>query len=238
MNEQIYIVGDIHGCYKTLLSLLEQLPKDAKICFVGDLCDRGKDSKSVIEFIKSNNYDCILGNHEMMFIEEVERILKNEEPDPERSYWLNRCGGTETINSYYNENNELDRTLLKEHIEYLKSLPHYIEYKELKTEDNRYLVVSHSHVETKWQYRNNHKDSDEYKSFIKSISLSRYKNFDNKDIFNIFGHTPIEKIDLENKYKINIDTGCVYDNKEKNMKGYLSAIGFPNLKVIKQENVE
>lgn len=72
MEEQLYIIGDVHGCYKTLLSLIKKLPKNAKLCFVGDLCDRGKNSKEVIAFVKSNNYDCVLGNHELFLL----RILK------------------------------------------------------------------------------------------------------------------------------------------------------------------
>ena len=41
--ENIYVIGDVHGCYRSLLALIEQLPHkfDSKICFVGDLIDRG-----------------------------------------------------------------------------------------------------------------------------------------------------------------------------------------------------
>ncbi|MFY4844058.1 metallophosphoesterase, partial [Aliarcobacter butzleri] len=67
--EQIYIIGDVHGCYKSLLALIEQLPnkKNSKIVFVGDLIDRGKNSCEVIELIINNNYDCVMGNHEELF---------------------------------------------------------------------------------------------------------------------------------------------------------------------------
>lgn len=231
MEEQIYIIGGVHGCYKTLLALIDKLPKDAKVCFVGDLCDRGKNSKDVIEFVKSNNYDCVIRNHEKMFIENAKEILKTDKIDEESSFWINKCGGQETLNSYDN-----DKELLIKHITFLETFPLYHEYKDSKI-DNRYLVVSHSNVGEQWQYRNKDKESLDYKDFEKTILYSRFKNYDNKEIFNVFGHTPVEKIDVENKYKLNIDTGCVYHNGSS-LKGYLSALEFPSLKVIKQENIE
>ena len=45
----MYIIGDVHGCYNTLMELIAKLPKDAKLCFVGDLIDRGPNSKDVVE---------------------------------------------------------------------------------------------------------------------------------------------------------------------------------------------
>ena len=43
-----YIIGDIHGEYKILLKLIAKLPKDAKLIFVGDLIDRGLQSREII----------------------------------------------------------------------------------------------------------------------------------------------------------------------------------------------
>ena len=232
----IYIIGDVHGCYKTLVSLLKKLPKNAKVCFVGDLIDRGSNSKDVIELVKANNYDCVLGNHELFFIESIPKIL-NDEIDDETKEWLFKYGGKETLKSYLLENSELDKKLLLEHLEYLKSLPDYIEYRDLTTKDNRYLVVSHSNVADKWQYKDHPKDSFDYQQFLKTIHFGRFKNYDNKDIYNVFGHTPVEKIDIGNGYKTNIDTGCVYNNGT-NMKGNLTALEFPNLKSVKQNNNE
>ena len=52
-EDQIYIIGDVHGCYKSLLALIEQFPnkQNSKIVFVGDLVDRGNDSYNVVKFI-------------------------------------------------------------------------------------------------------------------------------------------------------------------------------------------
>ena len=51
--ENIYIISDVHGCYKTLLALIEQFSnkQNSKIVFVGDLVDKGKNSCEVhLEF--------------------------------------------------------------------------------------------------------------------------------------------------------------------------------------------
>lgn len=36
-----YIIGDVHGCYDTLIALIKKLPEKAEIIFLGDLIDRG-----------------------------------------------------------------------------------------------------------------------------------------------------------------------------------------------------
>ena len=68
--KNIYIISDVHGCYKTLLALIDQFPnkQNSKIVFVGDLIDKGKNTHDVIEFVKNNNYDCVIGNHDEMMV--------------------------------------------------------------------------------------------------------------------------------------------------------------------------
>jgi hypothetical protein len=75
------IIGDVHGEFDALLKLLKVLgydengnhPDDRKLIFVGDLCDRGHDSPSVILFvmnlIKNNNAQMVLGNHELNLLQ-------------------------------------------------------------------------------------------------------------------------------------------------------------------------
>lgn len=227
MNDKIYIIGDVHGCYKTLMALVNELPENAKLCFVGDLVDKGSNSKDVIEFIKSNNYDCVLGNHEKKMYESIPEIIQdmNNKSHP----WLTKYEGEATLKSYD------DINLLKEHAAWLEKLPLYIEYRDLKTKDGRYLVVSHSHILNSWKYRDYPKDSLEYKSFENECLVSRYKNHDNKKIFNVFGHTPLPKPQIEN-HKANIDLGCFFN--DGNTKGSLCALGFPSMDIFVQENIE
>lgn len=65
----IFIVGDVHGNYKSLISSLEKSGCDVNadtIIFVGDVVDRGKENAKVVNFIAEHkgNIHLICGNHE------------------------------------------------------------------------------------------------------------------------------------------------------------------------------
>lgn len=233
-NEPIYIIGDVHGCYKTLLALIEQFPnkQNSKICFVGDLIDKGPNSKDVINFVKDNNYDWVLGNHEKYFIE-YSRYLEKRLSYFDIKSWFGKNGGKETINSY-RVNGILDEAALLDHAKWLQSLPLYLEYKDMKIK-NRYLVVSHSHVFDKWKYKDYPRDSKEFMSFENTVLNSRFKNCDNLEIFNVYGHTPTQNPILED-HKASIDLGCCYKDIDANAK--LCALEFPSMKIFTQENIE
>ncbi len=65
MQRYLTIIGDVHGCYLTLLELLKKVPaQDNRIVFLGDLINKGKRSFEVYRFIKESGFECILGNHE------------------------------------------------------------------------------------------------------------------------------------------------------------------------------
>lgn len=66
----IYAVGDLQGCYKELMLLLEKLDFDDKkdqLWCVGDLVNRGPDSLKVLEFCMNlgKSFTCSLGNHDL-----------------------------------------------------------------------------------------------------------------------------------------------------------------------------
>ncbi|ORX76552.1 Metallo-dependent phosphatase [Anaeromyces robustus] len=76
------VVGDIHGDYKKLVEVLRQaklidsknnwIGKDAVLVQVGDLMDRGDDTKKVLDLMikikkqATNNVFILLGNHELL----------------------------------------------------------------------------------------------------------------------------------------------------------------------------
>ena len=76
MNDPLYAIGDIHGQIELLEQALEWVNADggpnARIVFLGDLVDRGPDSKGVIDRLMAGQADglpwqVLMGNHDRMF---------------------------------------------------------------------------------------------------------------------------------------------------------------------------
>ncbi len=79
------IVGDVHGEIDALTDLLAALgydldgahPDGRRLVFVGDLVDRGPSSPAVLRrvqrLVMSGHAQCILGNHELNLLRDVER---------------------------------------------------------------------------------------------------------------------------------------------------------------------
>lgn len=63
----LYAVGDVQGCLESLEALLEQIPADAPLLFVGDLVNRGPESLETLRFVKSLGARArvTLGNHDL-----------------------------------------------------------------------------------------------------------------------------------------------------------------------------
>jgi len=116
------VIGDVHGQYDALMRLVKLLPKNAKLCFVGDLIDRGPKSRQVVEFVKNNGHLCVKGNHEAMMTDPLSTHM-----------WLYN-GGHATVKSYA----DVDKRVFEDHAEWMKSLPLYIK-------DGNH-IVSHSFI--------------------------------------------------------------------------------------------
>jgi serine/threonine protein phosphatase 1 len=91
-------IGDIHGCYTALTSLLGAVgprPED-RVIFLGDYIDRGEDSMRVIELFLSRVLPLstvfLRGNHEVM-------ILDSKADPMDAPNWAG-VGGFETLLSY------------------------------------------------------------------------------------------------------------------------------------------
>lgn len=71
-----YVIGDVHGCYDELYTLLDMIDKhsgdeEGKLIFVGDYVDRGPDSKKVVDLVmhmQKNGHVALMGNHEDMLL--------------------------------------------------------------------------------------------------------------------------------------------------------------------------
>ena len=227
MSEQIYIIGDVHGCFNTLLKLIDQFPNKEKsqICFVGDVIDRGPCSCETVELIIQNGYKIVMGNHERRLLSNKDFFLKNKIPFD--TSWFYNNGGEETYRSYLIQS----INFREKHIEFLESIPVYLEFKDHKNQNGEHLVVSHSAVGKFWDLRDDDRSRDEFRRHILS---GRGDTMQVEGIFNVYGHTPVCEAKFYSN-SANIDTGCVY-----NQKGYdkLCALEFPSMKIYTQKNVE
>ena len=140
----IFAIGDIHGCFKQLISLQDKIlnyPKYKKesdlLIYLGDFIDRGPNSRDVINHIiklqKQNvNSIFLMGNHEQILIDFLFNNINN------LRYWLS-LGADQTFKSYDIEvanfikdgfeDDKIDKLrkvflnkLTKEHINFFKNL--------------------------------------------------------------------------------------------------------------------
>jgi serine/threonine protein phosphatase 1 len=70
MNGRVIAIGDIHGCYQEFGELVGRLElnKDDRLVLLGDLVNRGPDSRKVIELAREHNALSLLGNHELRLL--------------------------------------------------------------------------------------------------------------------------------------------------------------------------
>lgn len=219
INEDgIWIIGDVHGEFDKLVDLIEKLPSSANICFTGDLVDRGEKSAEVVDLIINNNYECVLGNHELMMIEALNEGKYLDD------WKLN--GGNKTANSYLKYPDEK----LTEHLDFMSKLP-YFKYYEF--EGHKPLVVSHSYIHHIWYHKNYQYTKDTAEDILHRHMHSK-KLFDRSKelisgIYNIFGHSVIQEARITDTYAM-IDTGAAF--KRDKRFGKLTAIHYPSLKMI------
>ncbi|MEI6860714.1 MAG: metallophosphoesterase [Verrucomicrobiota bacterium] len=70
MKGRLIAIGDIHGCHEELAELLALLRpgKDDRLVFLGDLVNRGPDSRAVLELAREHRAVTLLGNHELRLL--------------------------------------------------------------------------------------------------------------------------------------------------------------------------
>ena len=119
ISQRRVVIGDVHGHYEGLMLLLEQIApaSEDQVYFLGDLIDRGPKSAEVVEFVKENDYPCLLGNHEQMLL----NIMNGRNASPTNMQTWLYSGGQATIASYQSA------TIPKQHLDWFESLPTYLD---------------------------------------------------------------------------------------------------------------
>ena len=165
----LFVIGDVHGCYHTLLELMTKWNPEKEILIqIGDLIDRGLHSAQVVCYFQDlqkkyglDKVVVLLGNHERECIHYVERG-SNEN-------WL-RFGGQKTLDSFSSEGVDLRETC-----EWFKKMP-------LKWE-NENIFCSHAGISSNTEDPYN-LDTEESVIWTRSPLLNLGK-------LQIVGHTPM-----------------------------------------------
>lgn len=161
------IIADIAGQHDALMRLVDRMPHE-KTILVGDLIDRGPNSKEVIQWaIDTEGVKTLLGNHEHMMIDYYDNTQIYDQ-----FIWVNNGGGM-TLSQYRD-----DKETLKTHLEWLKQLPLYY-----KQDD---ILVTHA----AWSNCGNFVDAckiDTFDNLLESVIWSREQP-EERDFFQVFGH--------------------------------------------------
>lgn len=215
------VIGDIHGHLTHLQKLIQKLPKDKGLLFLGDYIDRGPNSAGVIRYLKELSFkrDCIFlkGNHEDMLINSWDwngagELDYSNRYDP-RVMWAGN-GGTKTEESY-----KKHAVGVNIDIEWYKSLKLY-------HEDENGIYI-HGGIDF---HREMKDQNPEYCLWVREPFYKNFRMWNGKRIF--FGHTPTKYLGMHTgqvyfssgKKIVGLDTGC-YNT------GWLSAIDSETLEV-------
>jgi len=225
------IIGDIHGCYDELITLLEKLgysvsfqsdgaahvvpPTGRRAVFLGDLVDRGPKIPSVLRLImgmvEAGTAFCVIGNHDTKLM----RKLKGR--DVQITHGL-----ADSLDQLGKETQEFREKVLT-FIDDLVS--HYVF-------DDGKLVVAHAGMKEEMQgrgsgavrefamYGETTGETDEFGLPVRYHWAADYRG----KAMVVYGHTPIPEPEWLNR-TINIDTGCVFGGK-------LTALRYPEKELV------
>jgi predicted phosphodiesterase len=209
MTGRLIAVGDIHGCHNEFADLLDLLKPASgdRLVLLGDLVNRGPDSRKVIDLARATGSVSLLGNHEL-------RLLKFRKTG-DRKYMKEH--DLETFDS-----------LRPEDWAYLETMGLTFEEPELNT-----VFVHGGFLPGEpWQ-----KQPAEVVTRIQVIDRDGRprKRADEPDApswadlwsgppFVVYGHTPRPEV-YKLKWSVGIDTGCV-------MGGQLTAYVLPERRIV------
>lgn len=125
---RVYAIGDIHGRDDLFADLLDKIeahhrsrgPAQSVLILLGDLVDRGPDSRAVVEraMASRDRFDSVrwlIGNHEECFLAALTG-------DAQRVRYFTRIGGDATIRSYWQDDESYNEASYEEVAEKLPQI--------------------------------------------------------------------------------------------------------------------
>ena len=214
------VIGDIHGCFRTLNVLLLKLditPLD-QIFFLGDLINRGPDSGKVIDQIidlQENGHQVFVlrGNHEQLILDaaRVSNEALRTVLESRNSLSLLRKNGT----------------MKRRYYRLIKNSLHYIELEEF------YLVHAGFNLKKKNPFSDTH-------AMLWKRPFNLKNKINGKRV--LYGHNPRRWQDIKQAVKlelphIGLDNGCVHTQLSKKY-GRLVCLELGTMKLHKKRNCE
>lgn len=217
MSSRIYAIGDVHGMADRLGALHEAIADhharaggDAVLVHLGDLIDRGPDSRGAIARVMALQAAppphlqvlALRGNHEQLLLEAWDK------PDTAAVvYWL-RNGGEQTLFSYSRANglaNGWRESVDAAHIAWLEGLPtHWLE-------PERRILCVHAGIDpATWP-----DNAPEVLLWTRARAFLDDRLWPQRPelegLFVVHGHTPADDLQIEQRRRrLNIDTGAVF----------------------------
>lgn len=198
---------------------MEYRADDDRLVLIGDLVDRGEDSRGVVEraiAIKAaapERVTILRGNHEQMMIDWI------KDPEgPEAEVWYFN-GGIETLRSYVTAKGEL--ALPRQHFDFLESLPTW-------HEDEHALYVHAALPEGEDGQFLHPSEMPESPELIWSRNTNFYDSYRGKTV--VFGHT-IAGLYFGEKGKVWINGDLIGIDTGAFMSGVLSGVELPSRQI-------
>jgi serine/threonine protein phosphatase 1 len=210
MTQRTIAIGDVHGCYEELSKLLETIApsKDDRVVMLGDLINRGPDSRKVVRICREIGALSLLGNHErrLMRARVGKRIRKLGDNDLATFKSL-KDEDWEYLESMLTSYHIPEENTVLVHGGFLPYLPW--------DRQGKGIVTMIQVIDQKGRPR---KRADAPPECLHWSDLWVGPQFV------VYGHTPWPDV-RRTRFTLGIDTGCVYG-------GALSAIIFPTRKII------
>jgi len=212
-DQTYYAIGDVHGELEKLDGLLRAIRADAvqrkvahKIIFLGDLIDRGPDSRTCVDramrLAETEGAIAIKGNHEELMLHAYDR-----DETIGLYHWATN-GGDETIESYEAANGRKDHwreAVDRAHILWLRGLP------SIWRDEERRIAFVHGGIDPK-----TFPDcKDEVRLWTRSQNFFKTRRWPQRPelegILVVHGHTPTHDFEPEIvPQRINVDTGACF----------------------------